>query len=115
MTENDAEHLAKGLSMQQLSRLEQETADSRQHHSLQPAPRSVTHKLRYQCQDTPDKHLGQEAVMISSSAPAHMMTQLPPIRTSIPSLSPKQVRRALWCCLISLCTGCFQSPAAVDG
>ena len=81
--------------MQHLSPLEQEAADCRQHHSLESSPKSTRHELCYQYQNSPDKHLGQEAVVFSSSAPAHMVTQLPPIRTSIPSLQPKQVRRKL--------------------
>ena len=79
--------------MQHLSRLEQEAADYRQHPSIQSAPETVTQKLRYQYQDLSDKHLGQEALTFSSSAPAHLMSHLPPVRTSIPLLLQQQVRR----------------------
>ncbi len=79
--------------MQHLSRLEQEAADYRQHPSVQSAPEAVTQKPRYQHQDSHGQHLGQEATMFSSSAPAHLTSHLPPVRTSIPFLLQQQVSR----------------------
>ncbi|CAL5220452.1 g2471 [Coccomyxa viridis] len=76
--------------MQHLSRLEQGAADHRQHPSIQSAPEAVTHKLHYQYQDLSDRHPGQEALTFSSSAPAHLTSHLPPVRTSHPSLLQQQ-------------------------
>lgn len=78
--------------MQHLSHLEQEAAAYRQQPSVQSAPGSVTHESCYHYQASRDNCIGQEAPMFSSSAPAHTISLLPAVRTSIPLPLQKQVR-----------------------
>lgn len=86
-----AEPSAEREMMEQLNGLQQE-GQSRLRASLQSAPLSTpAHTLPYQSPDHPDRHIGQDAMSFCSSAPAHMMSHLPAIRTSIPVPVPKQV------------------------
>ena len=95
LDEREAHQHAERDTMQHLSRLEHKAVKCRQHPSVRSAPESATHMLginNYQSSDLPEIHLDQEEHILSSSAPAHMMSHLPPVRTSIPSAMKKQVR-----------------------
>ncbi len=60
--------------------------------SVQSAPKSSNHWLRFREPERPESILGQEAMHLSSSAAPHLAFPLPALRTSMPVSVPKQVR-----------------------
>ena len=93
----DPEQPAEGDNMQCLSHLGQKTTKYRQHPSVQSAPESATYTVggnSYLSSGlAEERHTGREALFYSSSAPAHMMSHLAPVRTSIPLPVQKQVSK----------------------